>query len=153
MKVEGYLFCLIAIFLGVCAIVYWFLSEDPTGTTALGISVGLGAMIGGYCLLTARRMPPRPCDRPDAEIADGAGDLGHFSPHSYFPFFIAGSGTLVIFGIIYGAWLIIIGLALVILSVIGLVFENLVNHFEVPGETAEQMPPMLERRWTSSWEV
>ena len=110
-------------------------------------------MIGGYCLLTARRMPPRPCDRPDAEIAEGAGDLGHFSPHSYFPFFIAGSGTLVSFGFIYGAWLIIIGLALLMLSVVGLLFENLINHVEVPGETAEQVPVTVERRWTQSWEV
>ena len=65
---------------------------------------------------------------------------------------IAGSGTLVSFGFIYGGWLIIIGLALLILSAIGLVFENLVNHFEIPGETAEQVPVMIERRWTSTWE-
>ena len=76
MKVEGYLFSahrglprpFARSSTGSCP-------KDPTGTTALGISVGLGAMIGGYCLLTARRMAPRPCDRPDA------GDRGRGRRH------------------------------------------------------------------------
>ena len=42
MKVEGLVFSVIGVFLGVTAIVYWFRSKDPTGTTALAITFGLG---------------------------------------------------------------------------------------------------------------
>ena len=35
MKVEGYLFLFIAVFLAPVDVVYWFTSHDPTGTTAI----------------------------------------------------------------------------------------------------------------------
>ena len=63
MKVEGLVFSIIGVFLGAAGLVYWFLSKDPTGTAALGVSFGFGMLIGGYLLFTARRMEPRPQDR------------------------------------------------------------------------------------------
>ena len=41
MKVEGLLFALLSAFLLSITLVYWLLSRDPTGTTALGLSGGL----------------------------------------------------------------------------------------------------------------
>lgn len=123
MKVEGYLFSFFAVFLGGSAIVYWIFSKDPTGTAALSVSCGLGVLIGGYLLFTANRIGPRPQDLPDAEIADGAGELGAFSPGSYYPFFIAASASVVMFGVVFGIWLVLIGAALTVYSAMALVFE------------------------------
>src|ERR1700710_1116199 len=125
MKVEGIIFSIYAAFLGVAGIVYWALIKDKaetTGVVALLISMGLGLLIGGYLLFTARRMEPRPQDLPDAEVADGAGELGHFSPRSYWPFFIAFSLFLMLLGTMIGVWLGLIAGVFVFVSVVGLVF-------------------------------
>jgi Cytochrome c oxidase subunit IV len=131
MKVESLVFNVFTVFLGGTAIVYWFTSKDPTGTAALSISAGLGALIGGYLAVTAYRMGPRPSDLPDAEIADGAGELGHFSPGSYWPFFIAASLFLTLLGAIVGIWLALLGIVSVIATVTGLLFEHYVNRLAV----------------------
>jgi len=39
MKVEGWLFLGCGIFFGGADIVYWYVSHDPTGTTALALAV------------------------------------------------------------------------------------------------------------------
>ena len=44
MKIEGYVFAFIAAFLVPVTIVYWVLSQDPTGTTCLALSIGLTFM-------------------------------------------------------------------------------------------------------------
>jgi Cytochrome c oxidase subunit IV len=124
MKVEGLLFSFFAVFLGIAAIVYWVFSKDPTGTAALSISCGLGALIGGYLLFTGRRIGMRPQDLPDAEVADGAGELGSFSGGSYYPFFIAASSSVVMSGLVFGVWLSLLGGALLLYCVMGLVFEQ-----------------------------
>ncbi len=129
MKVEGFVFSFFAVFLTMSSVVYWFTSKDPTGTTALAISAGLGVLIGGYLLFVARRMEPRPQDVPDAEVADAAGELGHFSPGSYWPFFIAVATMLLLLGVVFGIWLSIIAVALLLGSVIGLLFEGYVGRF------------------------
>jgi Cytochrome c oxidase subunit IV len=127
MRVEGLVFSLFALFAGGVDVVYWFLSKDPTGTAALALCAGLGALIGSYLLFTGRRVGMRPQDLPDAEIADGAGELGHFSPGSYFPFFIAASSTLVLTGFVFGIWLSLIGGFMTVAFVTCLVFEYFVN--------------------------
>ena len=42
-----------------------------------------------YFWVVSRRIEPRPEDRPDAEIADGAGEMRVLQPGRYFPFGIA----------------------------------------------------------------
>ena len=74
MKVEGWLFLGCAVFFGGVDIVYWYLSKDPTGTTALAITVGFAVLTGFYVLFTGRRLPLRPEDNNEAEIADGTGE-------------------------------------------------------------------------------
>lgn len=127
MKIEGIVFLVVGVFLGGTGLVYWFLSEDPTGTAALAVSFGMGVLVGGYLLFTSRRIGPRAQDLPDAEVADGAGELGHFSPGSYWPFFIGATATLFVLGIVIGLWMMIIGVALLVIAVTGLLFEHYVN--------------------------
>ena len=131
MKVESFVFNVFTSFLGVTAVVYWFTSKDPTGTAALAISAGLGALIGGYLLVTSRRIEPRPSDLADAEIADGAGEVGHFSPGSYWPFFISASLAVALVGAIVGIWLALLGVVAVIATVMGLLFEHYITRLSV----------------------
>ena len=51
-------------------------------------------MCGGFFWFVSRRIDPRPEDRQDAEIADGAGEIGFFSPGSYWPFGLALSAAV-----------------------------------------------------------
>jgi len=122
-KVEGYLFAFIAVFLLPTDIVYWHYSHDPTGTTALALAVGLGMLVGTYLLITARRIEPRPEDLEDADISDGAGELGFFSPYSWAPLWCGLSAATAFLGLVFGWWLFAIGAAFAIPSVGSMVFE------------------------------
>jgi hypothetical protein len=123
MKVEGWLFVGSAAFFAIMDVIYWHFSKDPTGTTALALSVGLAFLTGFYLLFTGRRLPPRPEDRPDAEIAEGTGELGFFSPHSWWPLITGMSAAVAALGAAVGWWLFLIGMLFVLLSAIGFVFE------------------------------
>jgi cytochrome c oxidase subunit IV len=123
MKVEGYLFIGCAAFFAVTDVVYWYYSKDPTGSTALALAVGMAFLTGFYILFTGRRLPPRPEDRRDAEISEGTGELGFFSPHSWWPLITGLSAAVAALGAAVGWWLFLIGMLFVFLSAIGFVFE------------------------------
>jgi hypothetical protein len=123
MKVEGYLFIGCAVFFAGADIVYWHFSRDPTGTTALALAVGLAFLTGFYVLFTGRRLPLRPEDNPQGEIAEGTGELGFFSPHSWWPLFTGLACAVAALGAAIGWWLFLIGMLFVVLSAIGFVFE------------------------------
>ncbi|HZE17736.1 MAG TPA: cytochrome c oxidase subunit 4 [Mycobacterium sp.] len=129
MKVEGYLFAFIAVFLAAADVVYWFASHDPTGTTALALGAGLGTLIGFYVLFTGRRLPKRPEDDTEGEIEQGTGELGFFSPHSWWPLFVGLAAALASLGLAIGWWLFLIGVLALLLSVIGFVFEYYRGHY------------------------
>ena len=133
MKVEALIFNLIAVFCFVAAVVYGVWSQEPIGTTALALSGGLTVLIGGFFWFVSRRIDARPEDRKDAEIADGAGELGFFSPASYWPLGIALSAALTALGLaFFYVWLVLIGIGAVLFTVGGLLFEYYV------GQNAQQ---------------
>ncbi|CCG03017.1 cytochrome c oxidase subunit 4 [Blastococcus saxobsidens] len=133
MKVEALIFNLIAVFCFVSAVVYGFWSMEPIGTTALALSGGLTLLIGGFFWFVSRRIDARPEDRKDAEIADGAGELGFFSPASYWPFGLALSVALTGLGVAFWYyWLLLMGAVAVVITVGGLLFEYYV------GQNAQQ---------------
>ena len=123
MKVEGWLFAAGFFFFSLAAVVYWLLSEEVVGTVALSFTSGLAFLTGYYLLFTARRIDRRPEDSVDAEISDGSGELGFYSPHSWWPLPVAFFAATIFLGIIIGWWLVIIGVIGGALAVIGLVFE------------------------------
>jgi uncharacterized membrane protein len=129
MRVEGWLFLGCAIFFGVADIFYWNLSHDPTGSTALALSIALAFLIGFYLLFTGRRLPKRPEDDGDGEIEQGTGELGFFSPHSWWPLFVGLAGALAAIGVAVGWWLFLMGMLAIVLSVIGFVFEYYRGHY------------------------
>jgi len=132
MRSEWRLFGLISAFLFVAAIVYgfWTRGSDPlhhvewVGTVALVLSGLLTTMCFLYFSVVASRIDPRPEDSPDAEIADGAGEVGFFSPGSYWPFGIAVAALVAGLGLVYWqVWLLAVGLIAVLITAGGLLFE------------------------------
>ena len=128
MKVEALIFNLITVFCIVTAIVYGVWSREPIGTTALVLSGGLCALIGGFFWFVSRRIDARPEDLKDAEIADGAGELGFFSPGSYWPFGLALSAGLMGLALAFWyPWLVIIAGVALLITIGGLLFEYYVG--------------------------
>ncbi len=123
MKVEGWLFLGCAGFFGGADVVYWYFSHDPTGTTALALAVGLAFLTGFYVLFTGMRLPTRPEDNPQGEISQGTGEIGFFSPHSWWPLFLGLAAGTAALGVAIGWWLFLIGMLAIVLTAIGFVFE------------------------------
>jgi hypothetical protein len=127
-KVEALVFNIIAIFCVAAAVTYGVWAKEPIGTTALVLSAGLTGMIGAFFWFVSRRIDARPEDRKDAEMADGAGELGFFSPASYWPIGLALSVALAGLGLAFWYfWLIAIAAAAIICMVGGLLFEYYVG--------------------------
>lgn len=152
MKVEGILFAIYALFLAVVAGVYWLLSEDPTGTTCILLSGGLAFIIGYYLLFTARRMEARPEDKPDAEISEGSGEMGFFSPHSWWPIYLAAAFSVTMLGLVFGIWMIVVGVVLIGITASGFLFEYYVGINRSQGQTLQALDAMGEsatspRKW------
>ncbi|HEY7225872.1 MAG TPA: cytochrome c oxidase subunit 4 [Micromonosporaceae bacterium] len=132
MRSEYKIFLLVTAFLFLACGVYawWTYTDSPThtiewiGVVALFLSGLLCLMCGGYFWFIARRIDPRPEDRGDAEIADGAGEIGFFSPGSYYPFGIAVATLIAGVGIVYLQWWIIaLGVLGILAGAAGLLFE------------------------------
>jgi hypothetical protein len=123
MKAEYWTIVALAVFFAIVAPVYWFLTYDPTGTTALVMTLLLSTLLGFYLGVVAKQIPDRPEDRSEGEIAEGAGEQGFFPPYSWWPMFCAMALTTIVFGIIIGWWLFIIGAAIGAVTVCGWIYE------------------------------
>jgi len=122
-KVEGWLFASGVVFYGAVAIIYGVITGEPAGTTALAFTGGLALLVGFYTLFTGRRIGARPEDRKDGEIDESAGELGFFSPTSWWPLAVASAAAVVTLGLVFGWWLVGLGVIFLLLSVVGMVFE------------------------------
>lgn len=124
MKVEAKIFNIITFFFFLSAVVYGVWAKEPVGTTALILVGGLSLLIGSYFEFVARRIEPRPEDNPDAEISDGAGELGFFSPGSYWPVGVAASAAFAGLALaFFHVWMLVLAVGAVLITVAGLVFE------------------------------
>ena len=123
MKAEFWTVAGCAIFFVATAPIYWFLTYDPTGTTALIMTTLLCGLLGFYLYVVSNQIPPRPEDRSRGEIAEGAGEQGFFPPYSWWPLFCAMALATIVLGIVIGWWLFIIGAGIGALTVAGWIFE------------------------------
>lgn len=116
----------IAAFLAVMTIIYvaatGWVSDDGsygglewTGSVALFLAFLLSMMLGGYLQFSSNRIDLLPEDFEEAEIQDGAGTYGFFSPESIWPFAMS-MGVLVMgLGLaFFFYWLIIVGALILI---------------------------------------
>lgn len=127
-RVFGVITLTLYLFAGVYAFWSWYESPvnqiEVIGSIALLLAGSLCGMCWGFFAFVARRIDLRPEDRGDGEIADAAGDVGFFSPGSYWPFGLAASTTLTGIGVVYWwGWLIALGFISIILTACGLLFE------------------------------
>jgi hypothetical protein len=131
MKTEWRIFAVVTLFLFAACGLYWWWTDlefkghpDFIGVVALLLSGMLCLMCGLYFWFVSRRIDPRPEDRDDAEISDGAGEIGFFSPGSYWPLGIAVAALTAGVGLVFLAWwLIAIGIIAVLGGAGGLIFE------------------------------
>lgn len=131
MRTEWRIFGLIAAFLVVaCAVYAWWTnhqlgSAEPVGTLALALAALLSLTCAGFFWLVSRRIDPRPEDRPEAEMSEGAGEVGFFSPGSYWPFGLALAAAVAGIGLVFWQWwLIAAGVVAVLVTTCGLLFEH-----------------------------
>ena len=89
MKIEAWVFGINGIFFLLVTPSYWLFTEDPTGTSALVMTTLLAALVTFYLAFHANQMDPRPEDLKEAEVVDGAGELGFFPPYSWSPLWCA----------------------------------------------------------------
>lgn len=131
MHIEARIFEILTAFFVLSAIIYGVLTAlfatgglEWAGTVALLLSGGLSLITGTFFRFVARRLDTRPEDYEDAEISDGAGELGFYSPHSWWPLMVALSASVTAVGMaLWLPWLIVAGVVLVLGAVSGLVFE------------------------------
>ncbi len=131
MKIEGRIFLVISAFAFVMAVVYgiWSETEDhfiePVGLVGLLLTGGLCLIVGTFFSFVSRRLEqPRPEDNNEAEVSDGSGDMGFFSPGSYWPITLALAAALAAVALAFWlVWLLVVAVVLVLINVGGLVFE------------------------------
>jgi len=130
LKTEYKIFAGVSLFLFGAAAVYGFYTHGEIGQLewigfiALILSGLLCAMCGGFFWFVARRIDLRPEDREDGEIAEGAGEVGFFSPGSYWPFGLALAASTAGLGLVFWQWwLVLLGMILVVFAACGLLFE------------------------------
>ena len=123
MKIEGLLFAMGALFYAVIAGIYWYFSRDQIGTTALALTGALAFLVAFYALYTSKRVYPRPEDRLDAEVDEADPEYGFFSPHSWWPLVLGFSTMVIVFGLIFAVWLIVLGVFVLFVALIGWMFE------------------------------
>lgn len=124
MKVNWRLFTGLSLFYVIMTVIYWYVGGEPVGIGGMLLAAGLAGMVGFYVWFTQKRIGViLPEDSFTAEIADGAGELGFYSPHSWWPLPVALSSCTMGLGLIIGWWLTLIGVGALIISVIGMVTE------------------------------
>jgi len=124
MKANWKLFTFLSVFYVAMTIIYWLVGGEPVGVTGMILAACLAGMVGFYLWFTQKRIGfAIPSDNDDAEIADDAGELGFYSPHSWWPLPVALSATALSLGQIIGWWLVLIALGTLVISIIGMVTE------------------------------
>jgi len=131
MHIEARLFEFVAAFFIVTAVLYGALTTafanggvEWAGTTALALTGGLALITATFFRFVARRLDTRPEDYEGAEISDGAGELGFYAPHSWWPILVALAGSVAAVGIgLWLPWLMVAGVVFILATAAGLVFE------------------------------
>jgi len=100
------------------------------GTVALLLAAALGGFLAFYLGRVHKAQGGElPEDRADASIEDGDSELGHYSPWSWWPMVLAASLAITFLGLAAGLWIIFIGVPLVIVALVGWVYEYYRGNF------------------------
>lgn len=133
LKVEAGVFYVTASFFTISAVIYGFWTDHTSvvggpemgGLVALLLTGLMLAMIATFLWFGSRRLEQsRPEDDPDAEVADGAGEVGFFPAVSYWPLALAAAAMFIALAVAFWlVWMIVIGGGLLFLALTGWLFE------------------------------
>ena len=136
MRTNATLFYVLAVFFFVAAAAYtlWSIIDlnrvEWVGSIAIALTGILSVFLAFYMARShGAQGGELPEDRLDANIDDGDPELGHFSPWSWWPVFLAGSAALAFLGLAIGMWIAYIAAALVLVSLVGWVYEYYRGNF------------------------
>jgi hypothetical protein len=122
-KIGGLSFALGAVFFLLVGGIYYYVSGDEIGTTALVMTGGLAFLVAFYVLYTNKRLDGLPEDRANAEVDEADPEYGFYSPHSWWPLPVGFAAMLIALGFIFAAWLVVLGVSVLMIAVIGWLFE------------------------------
>ena len=138
MKVESLFLLFLGAFFGGITIWYWFWGYEDGGAVMLLGATGLGFLPGLYYFFWHRRFHghkyffwgkvhapgDRPSDRDDAEMAEGAGNIDSFPSSSIWPFVLGMGAFLTVLALVFGAWLMFLGIPLILTALTGVTAES-----------------------------
>jgi hypothetical protein len=123
-KANWQLFTGLSVFYVLMTVVYWYVGGEAVGITGMLLAACLAGMVGFYVWFTQKRIGKlMPSDNLTAEISDGAGELGFYSPHSWWPLPVALAAVAMGMGLIIGWWLTVIAVTALFFGIIGWVTE------------------------------
>lgn len=124
LRPEFLLFAGLMVFFLIVGTVYLVVADsEPVGTTVFYMLSGLAAIIAGYLWVLSRRIGLRPEDDPLGEIAVRTGEVGVFSPHSWWPLVLGVAAMLIFLGLAIDFWISGIGAIVALVGLVGHVFE------------------------------
>lgn len=140
MRTEWKLFLGLGIFMLPLGIAYWFTSYEVGGSILLIVVAIAFSFIGTYLLIQSQRMGGARPEDYDAEMSDGVGEVGSFPVSSIWPLVGAIAAMTLGYGLIFGTYLAIPGIFLLIMTVIGFAREAELSHLgHAPLEHAAQI--------------
>ncbi|MFB7668079.1 cytochrome c oxidase subunit 4 [Kitasatospora sp. NPDC056138] len=123
MRAESRLFAAVAAFFAVTGALYGWLAAEPAGTVALTVAFLMSGLLALFCWTQHVKRGERLQDREDVEVVEGAGPLDFFAPHSLYPVLCALGAALFGLGVVFGVWLLLIGLGVLVPGTVGFVFQ------------------------------
>lgn len=124
LRPEMILFAILVPFFGIIGLVYMSVADaEPVGTTSFFLLAGFAGIIAGYLWILARRVEVRPQDREDGEIAETAGEVGTFAPHSWWPLVLGVAAAVAFAGTAIGWWMVGLGVVIALIGLVGHLFE------------------------------
>ncbi|GAA3587048.1 hypothetical protein GCM10022198_08250 [Klugiella xanthotipulae] len=136
MKSNVVIFYLLTAFFLIMGCIYigWTIAAtgqlEWAGALTIVLSGALTGFVGFYFDRVNRAQGGiMPADRVDADIDDGDPEIGQFSPWSWWPMFMAACLGVVIVGACVGFWIAFFGLPLLLIAIVGWVYEYYRGNF------------------------
>ena len=115
-------FTLADIAYGVWTYIEWGYIE-PIGTAAIGLLVILSVFIAFYLWSGMRRSGTLPEDNLFGNIEDESGEVGFYSPWSWWPLMLGMSSAMAFASLAVGWWMFFIAFPFAIVALVGFVYE------------------------------
>lgn len=103
--------------------VLYFGYLEMVATLAIGLLVILSLFIAYYLWSGMKRAGNLPEDNLTGNIEDDSGEVGFFSPWSWWPLMLGASGALAFASLAVGWWMFFIAIPIAIVSIVGFVYE------------------------------